>query len=131
MTGLSIFLKNRVTNSIVIHEVVSKEVTTIIKNLKEGSSRWDGVSASILKATCDSFIRPLTHVLNISITKGIFPNKLNVARVVPLFKSGDPMMFSNFDQFRFSLCFQKFWNASCVIGYCPLSTSTNYYTYAN
>ena len=92
----SIFLKNRVTNSIVIDEVVSKEVTTIIKNLKEGSSGWDGVSASILKATCDSFIRPLTHVLNISITKGVFPNELKVARVVPLFKSGDPMMFSNY-----------------------------------
>ena len=34
----SIFLKNRVSNSIVINEVVSREVTIIIKNLKEGSS---------------------------------------------------------------------------------------------
>ena len=92
----SIFLKNRVSNSIVINEVVSHEVTIIIKNLKEGSSGWDGVSASILKKTYDSFIQPLTHVLNISITNGVFPNELKVARVVPLFKSGDPMMFSNY-----------------------------------
>ena len=91
-----LFMKDRVVNSIVLDEVISDEVNSIIRNLKEGSSGWDGISASVLKTTYTSFIEPLTHVLNISITRGVFPNELKVARVVPLFKSGDPMIFSNY-----------------------------------
>ena len=34
--------------------------------------------------------------MNLSITKGIFPNELKVARVIPLFKSGDETSFSNY-----------------------------------
>ena len=92
----TLFMKNRVGQSIVLDEVVSNEVNVIIKNLKEGSSGWDGVSAAVLKTTYNNIIAPLTHVLNISISQGVFPNELKVARVVPLFKSGDPMIFSNY-----------------------------------
>ena len=35
-------------------------------------------------------------ILNISIIKGVFPDELKIARVVPLFKSGDLMLFSNY-----------------------------------
>ena len=34
--------------------------------------------------------------MNLSITKGIFPSELKIARVIPLFKSGDPTSFSNY-----------------------------------
>ena len=92
----TIFMNNRVINTMVLNEVVQDEVKLVIKNLKEGSCGWDGLSATVLKASYASFIEPLTHVLNMSISQGIFPNELKVARVVPLFKSGDPMIFSNY-----------------------------------
>ena len=67
-----------------------------MRNLKEGSCGWDDISASIIKKTYTSFIQPLTHILNLSIIKGVFPNELKIARVIPLFKSGDTMLFSNY-----------------------------------
>ena len=45
--------------------------------------------------TCHYFIEPLMHVSNLSITQGVFPHELKVAKVIPLFKSNDPMVFSN------------------------------------
>ena len=33
---------------------------------------------------------------NLSITQGVFPHELKVAKVIPLFKSNDPMVFSNY-----------------------------------
>ena len=34
--------------------------------------------------------------MNISITSGVVPNELKIARVIPLFKSGDAMHFANY-----------------------------------
>ena len=44
----------------------------------------------------NSFIVPLTHIMNLSISKGVFPCELKVARVIALFKANDPMYFSNY-----------------------------------
>ena len=90
------FMKTLVTDNLVMDGVFAEEVIKIITNLKEGSSGWDDISASVIKKTYRSFIEPITHILNISITKGIFPNELKVAKVIPLFKSGDTMLFSNY-----------------------------------
>ena len=92
----SIYMKKRVVHDMVIDGVVSSEVMKIISNLKDGSNGWDDISSRIVKSSCSAYITPLTHVLNISITKGVFPDELKIARVIPLFKSGDPMLFSNY-----------------------------------
>ena len=36
------------------------------------------------------------HIINLSLTFGIVPDQLKVARVTPLFKSGDLTFFSNY-----------------------------------
>ena len=79
-----------------MNNVFAEEVVDIIKSLKEGSCGWDDISARIVKKTYTSFIGPITHIMNISITNGVFPNELKIARVIPLFKSGDSMQFSNY-----------------------------------
>ena len=76
--------------------VILDEVKLIIGNLKDGSSGWDEISSRIVKTTYDSFLLPLTHVMNISIQKGVFPNEMKIAKVIPLFKSGDSMIMSNY-----------------------------------
>ena len=79
-----------------VQPVVVEEVQNIIKALKISSAGWDSISASVVKSTYNSFLTPLTHVMNLSITKGIFPCELKIARVIPLFKSGDSSSFSNY-----------------------------------
>ena len=92
----TIFMRDRVVNSMVLENVLSNEVVAIVKNLKEGGSGWDCISASIVKTTYRDFIEPLTHIFDLSISQGVFPNELKVARVVPLFKSGNSMVLSNY-----------------------------------
>ena len=38
----------------------------------------------------------MTHFINLSIISGVFPDQLKIARVIPLFKSGDKSIFTNY-----------------------------------
>ena len=68
----------------------------MIENLKDGNCRWDEISTCVVKSTYASFIIPVIHILNISIINGVLPDELNIDRVIPLFKSDDSMLFSNY-----------------------------------
>ena len=72
-----------------VQPVIEDEVASIINFLTMSSAGWDSISARVVKMTYDAFVTTLTHVLNLSVTTGVFPNKLKVARVIPIFKSGD------------------------------------------
>ena len=83
-------------SSMAVIPASQNEIITIIKNLKQSSPGWDDISSSIVKHTCHYVIEPLMHASNLSITQGVFPNELKVAKVIPLFKSNDPMLFWNY-----------------------------------
>lgn len=38
----------------------------------------------------------LVHLINLSLRTGVFPDKLKIAKVVPIYKSGDASNFSNY-----------------------------------
>ena len=66
------------------------------QNLKNGGSGWDSICSKVVKKTYSSFIAPLSHILNLSLASGIFPNELKIARVIPIYKSGDVGNFTNY-----------------------------------
>ena len=68
----------------------------IIADLKDSSTGWDGISAKIVKRSSRLFIDQLTHLFNLSLEQGTFPNHLKIAKVIPLFKSGDNTLISNY-----------------------------------
>ena len=92
----TMYMKNRVVESMVVAPVVEDEVKSIIKKLKDSSSGWDCISSCVIKSTYDCFLSPLTHIMNISLTSGVFPSEMKIARVIPIFKSGDQMHFTNY-----------------------------------
>ena len=49
-----------------------------------------------MKQIKEVIITPLVYICNISLTTGIFPDELKRASVVPIFKSEDDMVFSNY-----------------------------------
>lgn len=56
----------------------------------------DEFSAAVLKSHIRHILQPLTHIINLSLTTGIFPDIFKVAKVIPLFKSGKKSDFSNY-----------------------------------
>ena len=82
--------------SLYLREVSKQEMSTIIKSLKNSSSGYDGIKANLLKETFNLYITPLVHVCRLSLRQGYFPDELKIAKVVPIFKAGDPMSFNNY-----------------------------------
>ena len=74
-----------IENSIHIPEINMDEVRTIISAIKNSASGYDELPASILKQCSDSYLEPLTLLINLSISRGIVPDKLKIARVIPIF----------------------------------------------
>ena len=49
----------------------------------------DGLNVEILKRSAIAICSSITSICNLSIQTSIFPSQWKVAKVVPLFKSGD------------------------------------------
>jgi len=66
------------------------QILNILKLMdKKTSPDLDGISLSLLKSVATEICIPLSHVFNLSLTTGIFPEKLKASHVVPIFKAGD------------------------------------------
>ena len=50
---------------------------------------------------------PLEYLFKLSFENGIFPKKLKVARVIPLFKARDPANISNYKSMAVLPCFSR------------------------
>ena len=67
----------------------SEEIMEIISKMKpKSSSGLDNISCRLMKDISDIIATPLTLLINQSLQSGIFPDKLKIAKVVPIFKAG-------------------------------------------
>ena len=82
--------------SIVIPYGTEYEITTILSGINNSSPGWDNIPSAILKPFIKEYIKPLTYVINKSFETGKFPNLLKIAKIIPIFKSGDKTMVSNY-----------------------------------
>ena len=72
-------------------------MTKIIKNLaSKSNSGHDGISARFIKRIQKTITPPLTHIINQSLCTGIFPDRLKIAKVIPLFKKGNQHILNNY-----------------------------------
>ena len=84
-------------NSMFVKLVETEEVLNTMKQCKNKSSTdSDDLSMNIVKSIADSIVLPFTHVCNLSLTNGIFPDGMKTAKVIPLFKTGDAKCFNNY-----------------------------------
>jgi len=74
----------------------ASEVQTIICNLKNSAPGNDELSTSLIKQVSSSILEPLTYILKLSLETGMVPNDLKIAKVIPLFKSGNTCLLSNY-----------------------------------
>ena len=91
----STYLNDPSDNTFKFDLVTKRDVAYIIHNLKiKKSYSHDYLSNILLKRAQATLVKPLTFLINQTLTTGIFPRELKISRVKPLFKKGDPMLFS-------------------------------------
>ena len=49
-----------------------------------------------MKKILDSIERQITHLINLCLTKNIFPKVIKIGMITPIYKSGNPSLFSNY-----------------------------------
>ena len=91
------YLKMTITSSFSFKTVSVSDVLKVIQELKNKTSYGhDNISTKILKSISHIIIDPLTLIINQSLTTGIFPCDLKIARVIPLFKKDDEHILDNY-----------------------------------
>lgn len=72
------------------------ECNKIIQNLKITKTSIDYIPVKLFKSISSSIIKPLTQLINGSLLSGVFPDRLKIARITPIFKSGNKTNPSNY-----------------------------------
>ena len=65
------------------------DINNTILPLKNSSPGYYELTAYIAKQCIDNYVMPPTYIINMSLMEGIFPSELKLAKVVPIFKSGE------------------------------------------
>ena len=91
------FLQMDINTTFKFKYVHCKDIDAIIKTLQDKNSMGhDDLSLSFLKKISPSIIYPLSIIINQSLFKGIFPDALKIAKIIPIFKKDDNELFDNY-----------------------------------
>ena len=91
------YLNNSEDKSIFLEPVVDKEVLNTVKNYKSKTSTYcDNLDMAIIKKIINSVAKTFTYMCNLSFLNGIIPDKMKIAKIIPLFKAGNKSQFTNY-----------------------------------
>ena len=90
------YMKNQIVNSIFLETVSPEKLLQVIKCLKHSAVGYDELDAQHIKSSSSIILQPLLHICNLSFIHGVFPDGMKLAKVIPLFKSGNSMKVNNF-----------------------------------
>ena len=77
-----------------VHPDTVRKIILGLKNSK--ASGVDNVDTYIIKLVVEDILPAVTHIVNLSIQQAVFPSLYKVAKVIPLFKKGDPLLTKNY-----------------------------------
>ncbi|MGE5862423.1 MAG: RNA-directed DNA polymerase, partial [Nitrososphaerales archaeon] len=91
------FMKGNFRNSFTLFETDSNEIVSITKSLKSKSSAgYDEIPTDIVKFSINSVAPTLAKIINKSFAYGSVPDLIKIAKVCPIFKSGEKSNISNY-----------------------------------
>ena len=90
------FLTGNYPNSFFIAPVNESEVLKYLNMLKNSSAGVDKLKPEIIKSISRYIASPLAYIMNLCFEQSIVPDQLKQAYITPIFKSGDPSLFSNY-----------------------------------
>ena len=91
------YLNDKILKSFFFYPTTPDEIIKIIKFFSNNKSAGpNSLPTSILKNCANVLSFPISYLVNLSFTTGEFPNLCKIAKVIPLFKKGDPLDCSNY-----------------------------------
>ena len=91
------YLKTNHKKILKFKESEQEIITMVINSLTNKSSVGiDGISTTLLKCIAPSIIKPLTLIINQIMKTGVFPNKMKLAKVIPIYNKDDPTQVTNY-----------------------------------
>ncbi len=107
-TSFTNFLPTPHNRSMFLDPITSSDVINIVSKLKNKTSRgYDNISTKLVKQSIQYIATPLTHIVNLSMNTGIVPSNMKIARVIPIFKSGNQHLFNNYRPISLLPAFSK------------------------
>ena len=101
---------NKSINSVFTFKPVEAElISETIKNLTNTNScGFDGINTNLLKIIEPAITKYLTILINQVLHVGVFPDKLKIAKVIPIYKKGTTEYLEIIDLSLFCQPFQKY-----------------------
>ena len=93
----SYYLNKQINSTFTFKNIDEIIVKKTINNLPtKNNCGYDDISSKLLKVIAPVIIKPLTLLINQVLNTGILPHKLKIAKVIPIYKKGDPQLFENY-----------------------------------
>jgi hypothetical protein len=83
------------------------EISQIIDKLKNCATGWDGIPSSVLKSSKNHITSVISHIIDLSLSQGVFPSELKLANIIPIFKAGDKQITGNYRPVSLLTMFSK------------------------
>ena len=95
-------------NTFFINPIIPMDLIHISKMLKSKTSQgFDNISTKLTKLTITEIALPLTHIFNLSFLHGEVPEQLKIAKIIPIFKSGNNTLLNNYRPISLLPAFSK------------------------
>ena len=79
-----------------LHDCNPAECALIIKNLKNSKQGINSIPVYLLKENHTILSEIFSNYINACLRAGYFPDRLKIARVIPILKKGDPKLICNY-----------------------------------
>ena len=87
---------------------VTEELKRAFFSLKTNKTPgYDNINVNVVKKIYKELKTPLMHIFNLSLSTGICPDKLIIAKVSPIFKNGEKDLLTNYRPISVLPCFSK------------------------
>ena len=102
------YLGERNMQSLFLVPTNDEELLGIVKALKNKKSPgYDHIVNELIKQVIVGILQPLVHIFNLSMSSGVVPINMKIAKVVPIFKKGDSQLLTNYRPIPLLTCFSK------------------------
>jgi hypothetical protein len=102
------FFDNPNPHSVFFNPITENELLSIVLTLpNKKSSGHDSINCPLIKEVIQVISKPLVYIMNLSLSSGIVPDSMKIARVTPIHKNGDRHMVNNYRPISILTSFSK------------------------